>query len=384
MSSARAIGGSAMTPRRLLGVLVAAASIAAGGHLSTARADVDLTGDWVLLGSAGGAFTSFRQFTQTGTGLEVRGGNGVLTGTVDPATGVFSVEGMFVILFAQCGELITGVASGDGSAFAGDYYFACPSELIFIHHTIEGHRCGTPGVSCCGNGLIDGDEVCDGDCCLACQALAPGGSACTTDRNPCTDDVCDGGGRCQHVDNTAPCTLSGACDPAGVCSNGACRPTPCRAATVSRLSVRSVPRLGTFPVRWTWRGVPGGSVGAVFGDPTRDGGATEYSLCFEVPTSPGYEYTERAAYGVATGSAYWTGTSTGYRLQSPHAAVPRMKLRATARDARFQASTELIGPLPVAGPAHFRLVSKDLPGACFEATFTTPGVNTADRYRAQQ
>jgi cysteine-rich repeat protein len=80
----------------------------------------------------------------------------------------------------------------------------------------------------CGNGLVEAGEQCDdgnnatGDCCSpTCRFDAPS-TPCATDHNLCTDDVCDGGGLCEHLNNTVPCNDGAFCTVNDVCSGGTC------------------------------------------------------------------------------------------------------------------------------------------------------------------
>jgi hypothetical protein len=54
-----------------------------------------------------------------------------------------------------------------------------------------------------------------------CIAPDSAGSACASDGNLCTDDVCDGAGSC-GVDNSDPCDDLDACTSPDTCSGGAC------------------------------------------------------------------------------------------------------------------------------------------------------------------
>jgi len=80
----------------------------------------------------------------------------------------------------------------------------------------------------CGDGVVQSGEQCDdanaadNDCCLSNCQRATAGSACVSDGNLCTDDVCDAGGTCQHNANSAPCNDGSACTQGDQCSNGAC------------------------------------------------------------------------------------------------------------------------------------------------------------------
>jgi cysteine-rich repeat protein len=84
----------------------------------------------------------------------------------------------------------------------------------------------------CGDGQLDAGEQCDdgnlldGDCCDQDCQLEPRGSACASDDDACTDDVCDGTGVCSHPVNTAPCDDGDACTANDTCAGGACVPGP--------------------------------------------------------------------------------------------------------------------------------------------------------------
>ena len=89
----------------------------------------------------------------------------------------------------------------------------------------------------------DGFACDDKDACTIgelCQAGAceGGGAALCDDKNPCTDDSCDGVTGCEHEDNQEPCTDFDVCTVGDACAEGKCVPgsellcdddTPCTA-----------------------------------------------------------------------------------------------------------------------------------------------------------
>ena len=83
----------------------------------------------------------------------------------------------------------------------------------------------------CGDGKKDPQEQCDdgntspGDCCSATCTFEASGSACATDDDVCTDDVCNGAGACAHPANTASCDDENACTEHDTCANGVCAGT---------------------------------------------------------------------------------------------------------------------------------------------------------------
>jgi hypothetical protein len=70
----------------------------------------------------------------------------------------------------------------------------------------------------------DGLAVCDiGAFERACSEGLPAGTPCGPDSTPCSDDVCDGAGTCQHPNNNAPCDDGDPCTLGDTCANGVCQ-----------------------------------------------------------------------------------------------------------------------------------------------------------------
>ena len=166
-------------------------------------AAIDLSGDYVVPDPSPCRLTE----AQTGTALQMSGTCTVsppadygcpvdllsyqfsLTGTVDPVTGAFSATGQIAGLGADFA--CTGM--GDGEEMHG----TCTSSASVFDGTFSATKCG--------NGVIDPLESCDpsseggAECCSAHCRLAQAGTACASDGNDCTDDVCNAGGTCTHV-----------------------------------------------------------------------------------------------------------------------------------------------------------------------------------------
>ena len=197
---------------------------------SLPAAAIDLSGDYV-----GFALVPFTvTFVQTGTALQMSG-HVVFqsatyplsaTGTVDPATGTFSVTGEITPI---CPDFVYS-GTGDGEEIPGTFASrTCPSGPVFLTK--------------CGNGVVDHGEDCDpgsargGGCCSECRPAAAG-TACD-DGNACTiGDVCAGNGACvgspapagqECHDDSNPCT-SDVCDAAGMCTHVPVPPEECRRA----------------------------------------------------------------------------------------------------------------------------------------------------------
>jgi len=143
-----------------------------------------------------------------------------LAGTVDPATGRVAVVGHG----GPCSTItVDGTAAADGQSIGGTVSCMVGSASFG----------GVFTASHCGNGILDPGEECDdgnvfdGDCCSSACLFEASGSACPDDDSPCTTDVCDGRGHCQHPANPAaagtPCGAlcdqcgTSRCDAAGTC-----------------------------------------------------------------------------------------------------------------------------------------------------------------------
>src|SRR5215470_12658010 len=209
MSHARLHGAA-----RLLSRLVFVATLLATLGTPPPAAAIDLSGDYV-----GFALVPFTvTFVQAGTALQMTGHivfNSTTyplaaTGTVDPATGMFSVSGGITGL---CPFVYSG--TGDGEEIPGTFTSqVCPSGPVFLTK--------------CGNGVIDPLENCevginaDPLCCSARCRLEPAETACTSSGNACSADVCNATGTCTHVPNTGPCDDGNACTIGDACAAGAC------------------------------------------------------------------------------------------------------------------------------------------------------------------
>jgi hypothetical protein len=192
---------------------------------SLPAAAIDLSGNYV-----GVALVPFTvTFVQTGTALQMIGHIVVnsttyplsAAGTVDPATGAFSVAGEITGI---CPAFVYS-GTGDGEELTGPFTsHTCPSGPVLLTK--------------CGNGVIDPLEDCEGginadrDCCSTRCRLDAAGTACPSDGNDCTDDVCNATGTCTHMPITHPCDDGNACTIGDVCNAGACVPgSPAPAGT---------------------------------------------------------------------------------------------------------------------------------------------------------
>jgi hypothetical protein len=181
--------------KRIIRRLVSVATLFVVLGTTTRAAAIDVSGDYVGFNLA--PFTV--SVVQAGTLLQVSGSvvfeavpyPFFATGTVDPSTGAVSVTGAIQTLCAD----FAFSGTGDGEELTG----------TAIAHCVNGTQ-GPGGflLTKCGNGVIDPLETCDpgsagvGPCCLPRCQSGPAGTACTSDGNDCTADVCNGPGTCTH------------------------------------------------------------------------------------------------------------------------------------------------------------------------------------------
>ena len=419
----------------------AIALLAAAMAPSAARA-VDLTGvfrtELTVIGIETPPLVCSLTFVQTGTILDAAGSCGilsglVLTGTINPTFGTFSLTGSVPVV---CPTLaITGIGAGNSASFSA--FYTCSGGIIPLAGTISGTRCG--------NELLDAGETCDdgnrtsGDCCSATCQLEPANAPCASDGNPCTDDRCDGAGSCLHPDNTSPCDDGLACTGSDACSAGSCHGafldggaacddgTPCTpddtcdgagtcvpagvldcgpcmacetgagcstAGLVGTSCVRPVASRSTLQLKdvtadqkdqATWRYVKGGAtLPNDFGNPAA---TTGYRLCI-YGQSGGNGY-DQALLGLEIPAGLgWVPTSSGYKFKSKTGDVRRAVLRAgidgkTKLLVKAKGSTLALPPLPVdlANPILVQLHSAD--GPCWEATYGQASTNTTTRFTSR-
>jgi len=211
---------------------------------SPARADFDITNKWIIsLRDAGGSLRNECEwdFDQTAGNLEASGPCGPLafvdlSGTIDPMTGVFSLEGTVLVPGGGGSPIvISGSVAPDGLSLSGTHDLEPGS-------TFSGSLCRNrrvdPGESCdegmnssgcctptcdfkpdgatCGTSPCQTATTCSSGVCSGIPK--PAGTTCDLDGRPCTKDSCDGGGAC----------IAGPCSPCCVGSSCVFAPRSCK------------------------------------------------------------------------------------------------------------------------------------------------------------
>ena len=298
-------------------------------------------------------------------------------GTLDATFGVGGIVTTQVAGFARDFAYALAMQPDGRLVLAGDRFF--PPLSAFAVARYFGNVCGEgtvePGETC------DDGNALDGDCCSSACEYDPAGTPCP-DGDPCTTDTCDGAGACTY----AGCALCQVCA-AGVGCVGQPR-SDCAAADGADLMVRDHAADRGDLVRWRWRSrVPAGTVG----DPTT---ADDYALCLYSGAGENLWLARSApAAGVCDGEPCWEGLgapplSSGALYDDPARTpdgIGRMVLRLDpqrpARLALRGKGTELALPPfgALALPLRAQLQRGD---ACWDASFTTPRVNTDGLFKA--
>lgn len=193
--------------RSPLAYVALAVVLALMAHPGAARADVDLTGTWVVesdTGDLAGVITETVTLTQSGTVLAFDDMNG----TIDPATGVFHVEGPPTPppMYFPPGPPPTrdGTATADGGRISGTWTAWAHTLNNWVPFTFP-MRATRQELIICGDDIRDPGEPCDlgalnsAQCCDACTLVDPDADGlcsalddCPDDANPDQIDVCGG------------------------------------------------------------------------------------------------------------------------------------------------------------------------------------------------
>lgn len=213
-------------------------SVMCGGG-SAVPSCVDMTGAWHLHYS----YPDFQYeidgvgyFTQRDTTLSF----GEFKGTIDPFTGVFSLDGLPEYFCP--GDHLAGQVALDGQTLTGVLtdFVMTPTQCPGFNATVTGSRCGggtlDAGEECDDGNVVNGDG-CDATChaeqCFTCTGSpstcgpVPNGVSCDDGETCTSGDTCQSG-NCSGTpeqDGTS-CTDGDICTLNDACLNGACTGTP--------------------------------------------------------------------------------------------------------------------------------------------------------------
>jgi cysteine-rich repeat protein len=252
----------------------------------------------------------------------------------------------------------------------------------------------------CGDGILDSGEDCDdgntvsGDCCSASCLAEPDGGSCDdgevcTSGDQCASGACTGspvvdGSPC---DDGSRCTHDG-CQ-AGACVGVAAPATGCRFPTQafkSQILLKDKPTDKSDQVSWKWtRGEA--TTFAELGAPTT---TDDYTLCvYGVGPTVLFRGDVPAGGTCGTASCWKTIAGKGYgykdRLRTSNG-MEKLSLsaglegsaKASARGKGVNLDVPTLGSL--ATPIRVQLRG---PGICFEATYSTPLLNTTEQFKAK-
>lgn len=151
---------------------------------------------------------------------------GTVTGSEHADPALWPDTGDTVVNYGSTSDL-WGTAWTAADINAVGFGFAVSATDTFDVAAVD-HMTLTVTYSVCGDNTIEGAETCDdgntsnGDCCSSTCQLDSNGTACTTDNDICTNDVCNGAGVCTHPNNSAPCDDLDPCTSDDTCTAGVC------------------------------------------------------------------------------------------------------------------------------------------------------------------
>lgn len=251
----------------------------------------------------------------------------------------------------------------------------------------------------CGNHALDACEQCDdgntsaGDCCSPTCTADPDGGSCD-DGNACTGGETCSAGACvgSAVVDGSPCDDGNGCTDDG-CVSGACLGTAAPASGCKQ-PIQPLASLLQFKDKtpdssdsFGWKFTKGdATTPAELGDPLT---SDDYTFCV-YGSGPTLLFAARVpAGGTCVGVPCWKVTSTGYgykdkdrtpdgvgKLGVSSGGAGATKAKAKGKGTLLSVPT--LGALPLPLTAQLRG-----PGACFEATYSTPITNTTEQFKAK-
>lgn len=252
----------------------------------------------------------------------------------------------------------------------------------------------------CGDGILDAGEDCDdgnvtdGDCCSSTCTAEPDGGACD-DGEPCTEGDQCASGACAGT----PVTDGTPCDDGSACTDDSCQSGSCvgvaalapgckepTLALKSQIVIKDKSPDKGDQVVWKWtKGAD--TAFPEFGTPNV---ADDYELCVYEP-GPSVLFKGRIpGGGTCRGLACWKVISTkGYSYKDKDRTpdgMEKLSLKAgTSGAAKISAKGkgELLDMPSLGSVALPVVVQLKGPGTCWEATFSTPILDTTEQFKAK-
>src|SRR5262245_4490131 len=371
--------------RQSIGSICLAGILTCAALPLAARAQVDMNGSWGVDEQLGLGF-DIGTFVQTGSTLSATIWDFPWTGTIDPASGAFTLTGPSGPLCSP--PVLLGMVDPAGTSFSATLTVSTPTgpspPCTFASFPVTGRRCG--------NGVVDPGEQCDdgnfadGDCCSSACVLAADGASCD-DALFCNGaDTC-AGGVCVHGGN--PCA---AAPPCVSCSEATdrCAPVPrldCKGPVESgksQLGITNDSPDKNDQLKWTLKKAFDTTL-AELGQPDL---GDDYTLCIFDGSSPAGALVLSAR---APAGADWRPTSKGFKYTSTSLAPDGLQSVALTSGGFGKAKMSLKGrgellwlptaetPLPL--PLIVELRSET--GACWGADLSAPALNSGTSFKAK-
>ena len=235
---------------------------------------------------------------------------------------------------------------------------------------------GVEPAAVCGNGVVEPGEQCDdgdatgqpGDCCTASCQFQPAGVACADEGDLCTLDLCNATGTCTHSIAPSP-----------VCA------TPTAAQGASLLLQIKGP--GKNQAQFKWGKGPVVPL-SDFGNPS---GSELTRICVYTQTAPNTWGLALRGSPSVSGGGLWKSSDTGWKFTSKTGApdsITGVALKSASAPLKAKVQVKAKGnpafsAFPLQTSPGVVAQFKTSLGTCWGATFSTPTVNTATKFKAK-
>lgn len=250
-----------------------------------------------------------------------------------------------------------------------------PANACAVVGSTVDSTCVEP-VAVCGNGVVESGEQCDdgdatgqpGDCCTASCQFQPAGVACADEGDLCTLDLCNATGTCSHSIAPSP-----------VCV------TPTAAQGASLLLQIKGP--GKNQAQFKWGKGPAVPL-SDFGNPS---GSELTRICVYTQTAPNTWGLALRGSPSVSGGGLWKSSDTGWKFTSKTGSpdgITGVVLKSASAPLKAKLQVKAKGnpafsAFPLQTSPGVVAQFKTSLGTCWGATFSTPTVNTATKFKAK-